>query len=163
MAKKFPKHKVEINGDTWTVMLSDEETIHDIAGEPVHGLCVKQDRCIYIREDSVNHNVIMHEIIHAYTGYLHLDSATITQSNFEEIVCEFLPASWHKIQARTQAIFEALKVTKGRGRNIKFPGEPMITRKHHIYLQRFIVEFTNDAGARLNTTKHKRSKRCQKF
>jgi hypothetical protein len=63
MSRRTPTKRVSIDGKTWRVKIQRPP-----ARESYDGLCVKDDRTIYIHPDAIAHRgieLIAHELIHA--------------------------------------------------------------------------------------------------
>ena len=49
------------------------------------------DRTITFRDDHIKKNIVVHEVVHAFIGSLHLASCNdLTLEDFEEIICEMM-------------------------------------------------------------------------
>lgn len=61
--KRTPTKRVGIDGKTWRVKIQRPPS-----RQPYDGLCVKDDRTIYIHPDAISHRgieLVCHEIVHA--------------------------------------------------------------------------------------------------
>lgn len=100
--------KFKVNGQNWKIKTVTQKEMQEQKSDDVFaGLCVPQDRTIYIDNESVDFQTICHELVHAYYYYLHLDdTTTLPIGDYEEIT-----ASWFTANAE-ELIKKAKQLTK---------------------------------------------------
>lgn len=84
--------KIKVNGDTWKIKIvtPKEMRAQKKSDEVFAGLCVPSERTIYIDNESVEYQIILHELYHAYFSYLYLDDTnSLTLLDLEEITANF--------------------------------------------------------------------------
>lgn len=93
-----------IGGHTWRYTLVTPEQMlavsEDLLGEEgseCPGMCALVDRIIYIRNDSIHHNVIIHELVHAFKDATHTSTASLGENQTEEVCCEIFAYNWWRI------------------------------------------------------------------
>lgn len=102
----------KINDDKWTIsIVSDKEMRKHASGDKnTSGLCVAHEKCIYIRQDSVDYITIAHELFHAYFSYLCLSSTKdISLDDAEEISAEFFAAKGEAMVKKAKQITRELQ------------------------------------------------------
>lgn len=105
------KLKRKINGNLWTfhIVTAKEMRKQRNDGE-FAGLCVPAERAIYIDEDSVDYETVLHELYHAHFSYLYLDDTTSLQLNdLEEITAVFFCNKAATILKQAKKILDDLK------------------------------------------------------
>jgi hypothetical protein len=63
MSRRIPTKRVALDGKCWRVKLQRPPD-----REPVDGLCVRDDRSVYIHPDAIAHRgkeLVIHELLHA--------------------------------------------------------------------------------------------------
>jgi len=103
--------KKRLHKDKWTISIVTAKEMKKIADDDVTcGLCVADEKAIYIREDSVDYSVIAHELWHAYWSYLYLsDTSNVTLDDAEEIGASFFAAEGVEMVKKAKEITTALK------------------------------------------------------
>ena len=104
--------RIRINGDMWKfkivtakVMAKQKESDDQFAG-----LCVPSEKTIYIDEDCIDSETILHELFHAYFSYLYLDdTTTLTLSDMEEILAVFFCSKAGEILKKAANVTKKLK------------------------------------------------------
>ncbi len=113
------KTKTSINGDRWTyrIVTTDEMAEQRDDGDELAGLAVPGERTVYIEENNVNLEIILHETYHAYFSYLYLDDTTELKLNdLEEITCVFFCNKSIEILKKGKEMYKKLKKLQQRGR-----------------------------------------------
>lgn len=108
--------KVKISGDSWKIkVVTSEEMVEQREdGENIAGLCVAEERTIYIDEEHVEYGIILHELYHAFFSYLYLDDATTLKLlDLEEITANFF------VNKAAEMIKKAKDVTKRLKKGMK--------------------------------------------
>lgn len=85
--------RIRINGDLWKFQIVTAKVMakqkKDHEGE-MAGLCVPSEKTIYIDDECIDYDTILHELFHAYFHYLYLDdTTTLKLYDMEEIVAVF--------------------------------------------------------------------------
>lgn len=105
--------KVKINGTPWTFKLVTEKEMRKHRGknqDPAGGLCVVDDKTIYVDYDCVDYKTIAHELFHAYVSDLHLDDTnTVPLSDIEEIFAGLFTAKGEKMTRQAKKIVKDLQ------------------------------------------------------
>lgn len=103
--------QVRINGDNWKIkvvtpkmMKAQKKSDVDFAG-----LCVPSERTIYIENESIYYDVILHEIYHAYFSYLYLDDTnSLTLLDLEEITNNFFCSKAEEVLKKAKKVYKKL-------------------------------------------------------
>jgi hypothetical protein len=106
------KHRVKVNGDSWVIKVVDLPEMSTLRedGDELAGLCVPQERRIYILETCVDPGTIKHEVYHAYWSYLHLDDTNnLHVTDVEEIGASHFSAKGEEMIKKSKTIYKALK------------------------------------------------------
>lgn len=87
------QRRVRINEQTWVVRVVTMDEMVEQTNDPnTAGLTIPDEKLILIQEDSINERVLIHELVHAYFHYLHLnDTDDMRLDQFEEIMANFIP------------------------------------------------------------------------
>lgn len=108
------KVRTKINGDNWKIKVVTQEEMREQKksdeGFEFAGLCVAEEKTIYIDEDSIETRVITHELYHAYFSYLYLDDTNnLTLLDLEEITANFFCNKANDILKQAKTIYKKLK------------------------------------------------------
>lgn len=116
MARKagiLKKFSVSVRGLKWGIELHSPESYETIDGAGTSDAMTDEEpRLIYFRVDKLNRIVIRHEIFHAFVASMHLNSASLTGEQMEEVCAEFLSTSvdeYLKVSDKLWAKMELLK------------------------------------------------------
>lgn len=104
--------KIKINGDKWTVKIVDSAEMAEQRddGQDLAGLCVSSERTIYIDDENVAYDIILHELYHAYFSYLYLDDTnSLKLLDLEEITANFFCNKSAEILKKAKDITKKLK------------------------------------------------------
>ena len=84
----------KINEDKWVIrIVSEKEMKRQTGDKTTAGLCIAYNKTILIRDDSIEYEIIAHELYHAYWSYLYLsDTSDIHLDDAEEIGASFFAA-----------------------------------------------------------------------
>jgi hypothetical protein len=101
-----------IAGHTWRYTLVTPKQMAIIHPEDpkAAGLCSSDDRVIFILDDSVQHNVIIHELAHAFKAASYTTSASLTADQIEEVFCDVFAYNWWKILRLANQMFYNLSL-----------------------------------------------------
>lgn len=103
--------KVRINGDNWKIKVVTAKVMakQKESDDQFAGLCVPSEKTIYLDEDSVDHQTVLHELYHAYFSYLYLDdTTTLTLSDLEEITANFFCSKAPEVLRKAKSILKRL-------------------------------------------------------
>lgn len=103
--------KIRINGDTWKirVITPKEMRKQKISDEVFAGLCVPDEKTIYIDNESIDHHVVLHELYHAYFSYLYLDDTnSLKLLDLEEITANFFCSKAPEILKKAKSVHKKL-------------------------------------------------------
>lgn len=106
--------RIKINGKTWTVAVVSPKEMkkHREDGEALAGLCVIEDRAIYISNDSITYNTIIHELFHSYWSSLHLeDTSDLSLGDIEEIAASMVADKADEMVRKARSVYK--KLSKG--------------------------------------------------
>jgi hypothetical protein len=97
-----------INGEPWTIIVvNSKQMAKQKKGPSLAGLCVPEEKTIYIHNECVDYKTVSHELVHAYFDSLHLaDTNDMTLDDVEEVI-----ASWFSSKA-DKVVRQAKKVVK---------------------------------------------------
>lgn len=116
MPHQFDRHfKFKINDDTWSFFLITEQEAHELdqklndLDEGFRAMTVKEDRSLFVVEGNVTKEIINHELFHIYVSYFYLDSASLSNEEFEEIIAEFLERDMEKFMKKRNIIYRKYK------------------------------------------------------
>lgn len=101
-----------IHKDKWTLKIVTMKEMKKLASgdSDTSGLCLAHEKTIYIREDSVEYEIIAHELFHAYWSYLYLsDTTNIGLEDAEEIGASFFAAEGEEMVKTAKRFYKALK------------------------------------------------------
>ncbi len=103
-------HSITICGDEWTYSILPQ-TDYDEDPELVDSTAYtdKRARRMVFCAEKFSRGAVVHELFHAYCKYLYLNSASISQDDFEEIVAEMLEDKIDIILTQTKEICRCLK------------------------------------------------------
>jgi len=103
--------KFKINGQNWKIktVSADEMREHRADGD-FAGLCVPEDRMIYIDEDNIDFATVCHELYHGYFSYLHLDDTNhLTIGDYEEITASWFAANGEEVFKKAKQLCKELQ------------------------------------------------------
>lgn len=102
--------KISINEFIWTVKVVNSKTLgKSVEGECL-GACLSDKKQILILEDSINYEVVAHEIFHAYFSYLHIKGVDdLNVDQIEEICAELFVVHGALINKKAKQIIKQLK------------------------------------------------------
>jgi hypothetical protein len=103
--------KFKVNGQNWKIKTIDaDEMKEQRADGDFAGLCVVDERMIYIDNKNIDFQTICHELYHAYFSYLHLDDTTeLKIGDFEEITASHFAANAEEILKKAKQLTKDLK------------------------------------------------------
>ena len=103
--------RTKINGDKWTIeVVSAREMKKHRDDGTFAGLCVPEDKTIYIDEDCITYQTICHELFHSYFNYLYLDdTSNLHIADFEEIMATMMSEKGDEIVSKAKRIYKKLK------------------------------------------------------
>lgn len=107
--------RTKINGVTWTVEVisSKEMKKHRADGDDIAGLCIADDKAIYIARDCLDFKTVLHELFHAYVSSLHLDDTNnIPIEEIEEIFASHFTEKAQTIVSKAKRVFKKLMEEK---------------------------------------------------
>lgn len=100
----------KINGTSWTFRIVNSKEMKKQQAGSIAGLCVPSEKTVYIHQDNVDYETIVHELFHSYVSDLHLDDTnTIPLSDVEEIFASLFSAKGEKICRQARNITKDLK------------------------------------------------------
>lgn len=114
MKKREMPMRVLINGDKWDIKVIGSSKMDDIkdekhGGEEIGGLCVTSERVIYVDEDSIDLEIITHELFHAYFSYCYLDATyEMKVRDVEEVAAELFSKKGAAIIKQGKSIYKGL-------------------------------------------------------
>lgn len=103
--------RIKVNGDTWKIKVVTPKIMkaQKKSDEAFAGLCVPEEKTIYIDNESINHHVILHELYHAYFSYLYLDdTTTLKLLDLEEITANFFCSKAPEILKKAKTVHKKL-------------------------------------------------------
>lgn len=101
--------KCSIAGELWRYALVTTDQMTAITNDKeCAGYCSIDSRHIYICDDSLNHEVIIHELGHAFFDQTSTLAADLTADQVEEVMCEIIARHWMKIVLLARVIYENL-------------------------------------------------------
>ncbi len=100
-----------IHKDKWTIEIVSAKAMKKLADdEDVTGLCQETEKTISIREDSIQYEIVAHELFHAYWSYLYLgDTNNIKLDDMEEIGASFFAAQGVEMVRKAKKITRDLQ------------------------------------------------------
>lgn len=103
--------KFKVNGHNWKIRAIDADEMKEIRADgDFAGLCVPQDRIIYVDESHIDFETICHELYHAYFWYLHLDDVNnLSIGDFEEITASHFAANAEEIIKKARQLTKDLQ------------------------------------------------------
>lgn len=91
---------IDLAGFAWryTLVTKKQMAVANLSDdEECPGVCRPAQRIIYIKEDSIYHNVLIHELVHAFKDMTNTGTADMTADQTEEIFCEIFAYNWWQI------------------------------------------------------------------
>lgn len=107
-------YRVDILGHTWVVNFLTNKQMEKAYGPRIHAVTDEDDRQIYVRKMSIQADVLLHELMHAW---IHEHSATVMGlelHQFEELCCDIVAKYAAKMIEQANQIVHAYKVLRGR-------------------------------------------------
>lgn len=104
------KYKIKIMGTEWQYFLYREEEFnktHDDC-EDSGAITLPGLKQMCFIEEYINIGTIRHEVRHAFTSELCLDSANLDLEQFEEIQCTLDECKWNEMNEVSTTIYENL-------------------------------------------------------
>lgn len=102
--------KRKVNGTSWTFKVVDSREMKRQKVGDFAGLCVPEDRMVFIHVDNIDYETVCHELFHAYVSDLHLDDTNHVQlSDIEEIFAGLFTAKGEKIIRQAKRLVKELK------------------------------------------------------
>lgn len=104
--------KIVISGQPWKYRLMSTKEFskkHDDISETCGACVIPDKREIDFDVAEISLGVVRHEVRHAFTNELHLESASITGDQMEEIQCSLDENLWDKMDKASRLIFRNLK------------------------------------------------------
>lgn len=103
----------KVNGTTWVFQVVTAKQMLKHRGKDAPeagGLCVIDDKTIYIDEDCLTYATVAHELFHAYASDLHLgDTNNIQLDDIEEIFAGLFTAKGEKMIRQAKRIVKDLQ------------------------------------------------------
>ena len=103
--------RVRINGDFWKFKIVTAKFMakQKESADAFAALCVPSERTIYVDEDCIEYDTILHELFHAYFSYLYLDdTTTLTLTDMEEILAVFFCSKAPEIIKKAKTVIKKL-------------------------------------------------------
>jgi len=100
---------ITIMGQKWKYRLMADDKYMAEHGDDSEAITVSAKRLMDFRESAIKMGVVRHEVRHAFTNELCLDSADLTASQMEEIQCTLDQTRWESLDRAAKRIFKNLK------------------------------------------------------
>ena len=117
--------KFVINDDEWTCFLITEEEgieLDEIINgdeadtESFVGMVTFAPRCLYLAESGLEKSTVAHELFHIVVYYLHLNSADLDTSQFEEVLAVWIENEVDKFIRTRDKLYEKFKTLENSGK-----------------------------------------------
>jgi|SRR6266853_2138735 len=112
MSKAKPKtsFEIQVSEDTWTCHLWKAKSYIKLFGDDSGAIMDPDEKTLNFRDDNLEPEIIGHELMHAFFGYLHLDSVVDPRiDDIEEIMASWQGTNFIRFHEKVVAIYEALK------------------------------------------------------
>ena len=103
------KRTIVIMGQKWIYRLMSDERYILVHSDDSEAITVSEKREIHFRMSFIDLSVVRHEVRHAFTNELCLESANLTALQMEEIQCTLDQTRWEALDIVAKKIFKNLK------------------------------------------------------
>jgi hypothetical protein len=100
---------VKIKGDRWKCFVYDHEDFVERFGEGMSAFTDPPRKQIFFVAEDLDMQIVRHEIFHAFTTYLCLDSVALEPEQLEEIYCEMFGKDGPKMMDLSAKILKRLR------------------------------------------------------
>lgn len=110
--------RIKINGDNWKVKVVTPKVMkkQKLSEDTFAGLCVPSEKTIYLDNESIEYDIILHELYHAYFSYLYLDDTnSLTLLDLEEISANFFCSKAAEMLKKAKVVQKRLKTLQEEG------------------------------------------------
>lgn len=93
-----------------------DEKLHAEAAdkESFAGMVLKDQKCLFVSEGSVDKETIAHELFHVVVDYFHISSADLDVSQFEEVVAVWIENNVDKFVKTRNKLYNKFKKLEGK-------------------------------------------------
>ena len=98
-----------INEWKWTAKRIPDSKFDRAYGDKYTAMTVSNRRIIYFRQNEFSLRTVIHELFHAYSHYLYLQSSSVPHEDAEEIYAEFMEENLFRFARKAKEIYRALK------------------------------------------------------
>lgn len=102
--------KIKVFEDTWKIiLLSEEEFVRRLKSPGLSGLTDSVHKQVFINEEDCTLETTKHEMFHVFKYYTCTNSASLTETQMEEVFCDLFAVHGDKINKLAKHIYNELK------------------------------------------------------
>lgn len=105
---KLAPIKINIKGSEWTIQILADSTYRKRFGRDSMALTDLDTKRIFFNKNLISPGVIRHELLHAIVAEVHLESASITPDQIEEICASIVETQWNNMNSWAELILNSL-------------------------------------------------------
>lgn len=103
------KIKFEICHDKWLFSILSDDSYVKKHGKTSIAMTMPDEHIVDFKESEFDLKTVLHELVHAHSTYMYLDSAKIHQDSMEEIYSEFISDRSSLLNKQAKIIYKKLK------------------------------------------------------
>jgi hypothetical protein len=111
---KYLAYRTKILGHPWTVYYCQPKYYKKKWDDSSVGMTDEDEKAIYVLNNRVNHEVVAHELTHAYLAEMCVTTASLDTEQMEDVCCDAVGKYGRRIVAQADKIVDAFYVLKAR-------------------------------------------------